>query len=875
MKLTSVLPDHPLIILGVVLYIALIPRSARARYERPPSKDVATAAQENRIATALPQVQYTAHNRGNIQLAVANNGTFGTFGDAFIDPFTGDVISSCFYPRNTDLVYLWVGAFWIGAVVGRDTVVSCGSDDYYQTSEFWPEEPPLGEFQYNSIDVNSKFYNPSSRLQAHSEQDVYAEYYDTVTDPGLTGLDPIDGRPHRPLGIKVSQRSMSWSYEYADDFILFDYQVQNIGKERLKKVYMGIWVDGDVWHLLRRGGGEGGWDDDVVGFLETFPAPEGCEFIDTVTVAYHMDNNGDPVGGQWNHMSPRSAVGVRLVRTPGDTLKYSFNWWIVGYDNVWLDFGPRMRGRAGDPFRDMGRLGTPEGDRNKYYLLSHVEFDYDTYFTAVDHSLDGWLPPPSNASDFADGYDSRYLLSFGPFDIEPGQTLPVSFAWVGGETVHTRASNFETLFDPNHPEEFYRTLDFSGLALNARWADWVYDNPGVDTDGDGFAGHGRICDIDSAGKPLGNNDSIPPGIDSDNIYWYRGDGVPDFRGAGPPPAPMLRVIPSQGRMTLRWNGFHSETTPDVFLHMPDFEGYRVYAGLDERDESFTLLASYDNENYNRFRWNDDPEEESSWLLEEIPFTKDSLRNLFGDPDLEPLDHPRYNPYHFGDQLYYFEAQDFNASRLNLPVGIRKAYPEYSVRPSTDSSLWTEDEVTYEHGSRLPKYYEYEYDIIDLLATVPYYVSVTAFDFGSPVVGLPALESQPINNHIAEFAQTPVDTVEAHHLDVYVYPQPYRVDAQYRSRGLEGRLLHERDRPDDRVRRIHFANLPNVCKIRIYTIDGDLVRVLEHDYPDGGPGSMHDSWDLITRNTQLAVSGLYYWVVESDKRTQIGKLVILQ
>jgi hypothetical protein len=37
----------------------------------------------------------------------------------------------------------------------------------------------------------------------------------------------------------------------------------------------------------------------------------------------------------------------------------------------------------------------------------------------------------------------------------------------------------------------------------------------------------------------------------------------------------------------------------------------------------------------------------------------------------------------------------------------------------------------------------------------------------------------------------------------------------------------------------------------------------------------DYWDLITRNSQLPVSGLYYWTVEDDKgNVQIGKLVLI-
>jgi len=872
MQIRQTLP-HQLRQIGLVtvLTVVLLSVGALARQAIPTSKTEALRAYRSRIASANPQVLYTAHNRGKIQLAMANNGTFGTFGSTIPDPFSGDMIPSCTYPRGSNLVYLWVGAFWIGAVIDRDTVVSVGSEDFYETSEFWPEEGPLGEFRYNSIDVSSKFYRPNSTIGAYSEQDVYCEYYDTLTIPGLVGYDHIDQRPHKPLGVKITQRTMAWSYDYADDFILFDYQIENIGDKRLRKVYMGIWADGDVWHTLNRHGGEPGWDDDIVGFLPTYPAPEGCDFVDTINIAYHADNDGDPVGGVWDYRSPLSAVGVRVVRTPSDSLKYSYNWWIIDYSDASRDFGPRRVGKPGDAYRDFGpRLGTPEGDRNKYYVLSHEEFDYDLLYTALDHSDDGWLPPPSDAADFANGYDCRYLLSFGPFDIDPGQTLPVSFAWVAGENLHTSPTALEGLFDPLQPSTFYNTLDFSELALNARWASWVYDNPGVDTDDDGYAGKYRVCVTDSTGVPPDSVDTT--GLD---VFWYEGDGVPDFRGAGPPPAPIMQITPSVGKLVVRWNGYYSETTPDVFLGKSDFEGYRVYAGLDERDISFSLLASYDRQNYNRYRWKDDPEGSPYWVLEETPFTLDSLRTLFGDPDFEPLLYTRLNVFRFEGEIYHFEKQDFNISDLNLPNGIQKVYPEITAPPENNPSLWSEEEITHEHGEPLPKFYEYEYVYDRLLATIPYYVSVTAFDFGSPIIGLPSLETKTGNNHIVEYAQHPAETVENLQLDAYVYPNPYRLDARYRQGGFEGRGLTERDRPDDRVRRIHLTNLPKVCRISIFSLDGDLIRSWDHNYPDGGPGAMHDSWDLITRNTQLVVSGLYYWVIESEDRNQIGRLVIIE
>ncbi len=812
-----------------------------------------------RLTAAGPVYDYVAHTRGNMQLAVANNGTFGTLGSVIQDPITGEAIQSCEYPKNSDLIYLWVAAMWIGAVVGRDTLVTCGNEDFYVTTEFWPDgydaedlAVPRG-FKMRSIDINSPFYSPD----ATSEQDIICEYADTLDDPAIVASDVTDNRPHIPLGIKVVQRSLAWSYSYADDFILFDYQVENIGHNVLKDVYLGIYVDGDAWHTSRNS--PEGWNDDIVGFYPTHPAPEGCGFIDTINVAWHADNDGDPENGVWNEKSIRGVVGARVVRTPAEKPSYSYNWWITNYSDATRDFGPRKAGTPEDPYRNFGaRMGTPLGDRNKYYMLRHEEFDYDLMFTAIDHSMDGWLRPPEEAADYAWGFDTRYLLSFGPFDINPGQKLPVSFAWVGGNNFHTDPTAHDRLFNPYRPGAYYNYLNFDELATNARWAEWVYDNPGVDTDGDGYYGEARKCDSNKAAT---------------DSTWYKGDGVPDFAGAGPPPAPRMRIVPGHGRLTVRWNGFYSETTKDFFLDKVDFEGYRVYIGRDDRPGALSVIKSFDREDYNRYRFRQITPDSSVWALEEIPFSLDSLRALFGDPNFEPLDWTRTRPYLFDSSYYYFTAQDYNQSDLLSADGIRKVFPNEPF-PGDDSTQWTDDQLVFDYdGQPLPKYYEYELTIDSLLPTVPYYVAVTSFDFGSPLAGLPALETNPTNNMSIEYPQWSADTVESKSLDVYVYPNPYRIDAGYRAQGFEGRGVL--DRPDDRVRAVHFANLPHQCTIEIYTLDGDLVKRIDHNALPGDPQSAHDEWNLITRNAQAVVSGLYYWVVISEERTQIGKLAIIK
>ncbi len=827
-----------------------------------------------RTSQAQPVIEYAIHDRGNLQLVVSNNGTFGTQGSIQRDLVTGQEVQSCVYPKNSDIVFLWVSAMWIGAISGRDTLVSCGNEDFYQTLELWPDEPPFGSFQRYSIDINSPFYSPN----AYSEQDLYCEYTDTLTDPGLVAFDDTDARPHKPLNVKIMQRSMAWSYSYANDFVLFDFQVQNIGVKTLENVYLGIYLDGDAWHVSRNG--PEGWDDDIVGFYRTHPAPEGCGFIDTVNIAYHGDNDGDPAGGAWDERSARGVLATRIIRTPSTGLKYAFNWWITNYGDVTRDFGPRQQATPEEPFRSFGaRLGTPEGDRNKYYVMRREEFDYDLLFSALNQSNSGWLPPSPDADEFASGWDTRYLLSFGPFTISPGEKLPISFAWIGGQNFHRNPNDFQNLFDPNNPSTYYNALNFSDLALNSRWAAWIYDNPGVDTDGDGYAGKFRVCVNDSVVVRVdtvivGTDTTITPVYEytSADTFFYEGDNIPDFRGAGPPPSPQIKIIPTEGKLAIRWNGFYSENTPDIFSRQIDFEGYRVYFGRDDRIANLAVVTSYDREDYNRYRFIINGDGQPEWVLEDIPFTVDSLRIIYNDPQFDPKLYTRVNPLRIGPESYYFAPQDYNQSSLNTPGGIRKVYPT-ATNPGTDSTLWTADDVTTEHGRPLPKFYEYEFVIDDILPTVPYYIAVTTFDYGSPQADLPALESDPVSNVISEYAQPGADSVESKSLDAYVFPNPYRIDGSYRNGGYEGR--GDEALPDDRVRAIHFANLPYHCTIYIYSLDGDLVQTIEHNTDPTDTQSSHNKWDLITRNHQTAVSGLYYFVVQSAERTQIGKFMIIK
>ncbi len=722
---------------------------------------------------------------------------------------------------------------------GNVAVCGISGSDTLLSSFLW-SDPRIFDSLWNveSSDVSSEYYS----TEAHSPLDLECRFYDTaVVDIGT----PATPKLHTPMDIMVTQRSMAWTGASVDDFFILQYEVVNVGHKPLQQVYCTVF-SGDYDFV-----GSETYEDDVTGFLQTYPLDPNCGNRDILNLAYKMDNDGDPEGGRFGTGSRRAGVGVLYLGSsqPSATIGY---YWLIQLGGGYDYWGPRRKPTFDDPWRSFGpSFALPVSNGDYYYLMSHPHIAYDQLFAAVDHGSDGWMPPTENGTIAAEGLTPAVIYSFGPFDIPVREKISFTIAVVGGDNVHTNPNAY---FEPTSPQSFYDQLDFSELATNAQWAKWVYDNPGVDTDSDGYFGEYRICEGETT--------------------WYKGDGVPDFRGNTPPPIPFTRYETEAGKIIVRWNGYLSETTKDIFSNLIDFEGYRVYCGLDNRKTSLALLTSYDKQDWLRWKYNELGSGESRWFNDDPPFSLDSLRILHNNPDLNPDDYPRQRPLFEGDSAFYFSAVDENVYSLTTPNGIHKAYPD-AINPGTDSTLWTDADITTEHdGRKLPKYYEYEYVIDNLLPTVPYFVAVTVFDFGyaGGRGNMPPDETNPLNNVTECYAQTSSEIVEQENLDAYVYPNPYRVDAKYEDGGYENR---KGNIIPDRARLIHFGNLPRVCKIKVYSLDGDHIGTIDHNFPEGGPESMHDWWNLVSRSGLAVESGLYYWVVESATRTQIGKLVILK
>ncbi len=819
----------------------------------------------SRINIDLPYATLGVHNIGKIAMTVTNFGIIGNGDNSFVDPLTGDRAPSLNYPRGFKPNYLDHAALWIGARKWRDTLASTADGlSYSEVHEFWPDAYPEGDLIFRSNkDPEAPEYDSSI-----SNQDFIAVYYDTLTDPSFTGYDYYTGERHRPIDVEVTQKSYSWGYDYAEDFVIIDYQIVYRGATEIDEMYLGFFVDPDIG----TGNGFVGGDD-ICGFQRTVPSKYIYGLIDTVDVVWAADNNGDPVaGGSLQGLdSPTAAMGIKVLRTPNDDPDFAFNWWVPAFPEN--DWGPRQITGTEEPVREfIGGLGTPYGDKEKFYMMAQREFDYNQVTTAFDHSQSGWLPPPDNANQIASGAEIRFLVSCGPFRVRQGDILPLTIAFVMGQDFY--ATKLGVI-------GYWKYRDFTDLGLNTVWASWVFDNPGIDTDGDGYRGKSYIKVYDSVlvgdGGESPDSQWVPTYAET---LYYSGDGVPDFQGANPPPVPKMRLNPRisdnyTGEIEIRWNGRVAETTEDRFSQIKDFEGYRVYLSISERDDDFMLLSSYDLDDYDRFVYNSNRGE---WDFVDSPFTLEQLRRLYGS-DFEPLEY--YDEEHNFQAIdrgtgqlkaYYFRRHDWNQSDYRDTTLIHKIYPDQPY-PSTldlDSAAMFYPEELTEDGYL--KYFEYRYVIRNLLPSQKYYVAVTTFDYGYPQRELTPQEASPSLNMEPVYAQNATNRVVTEALNVIVYPNPYRIDAGYEER-FEG--WEHPELPREYNRKINFTNLPPKCTIRIFTIDGDLVRVIEHDEPANSGTAMIESWDLINRNKMITVSGIYYYVVESEYGSQIGKLVIIR
>jgi len=465
----------------------------------------------NPVITDVPDFQAKVHDISNIYFTITNFGILGSMSGNYVDPDWQGRMPGTEFPAGSEIEHLFIGALWIGAEVDTvdeygnpalDTLVSVGFDGWWGTMELLPS--PTGEeslWEDNII----------------GDQEYYAVYYDTTTNPQYVTPDPIDMRYHIPLGLKITQNSICWRSSGYDEIFIINYNLENIGGRDLHNVWAGLYYDGDVAHISEPPyGEESGAMDDICGYLN----------YGEYGIAWLADNNGQPYGGQFDERSPVDVMCAGLVGSTTPDLQTNFNWWMSNL-NTYLDYGPQLQSNFDQwGYFPCGGRGTPCGDIAKYRVMANGERDYDQIWTAIDHSSEGWIDMPPNASYIADGYETRFLLSCGPMEISAGETEVITIAYFGANNLHVDPLNFdhnlfERTYDSTSVARFYENLNFTDMRAK----------------------------YDSAGSYYAHNyTNVPPGPPSD----FRIDQWSD------------------NQITLAWNR----------VSRPNLQEYRIYRGLE-------------------------------------------------------------------------------------------------------------------------------------------------------------------------------------------------------------------------------------------------------------------------------------------------------
>ena len=550
-------------LLAVGLCSGLLASSLQAAtMEEQPGAVVKGADDSRRTdAACLPNLDNRTHRYGKMWMTLTNRGTIGNSepgsNEALTDPaYPGTWAPQCEFPGGSGIQYLYQGSIWVGALIvdeqGLETPrVSFGSEGWERRcTELWPTCGDDAAMVETSTRINARSLVTGESVYdslSVSEQDYYAVFSDTLMDlPQGYSWDGED-RDHIPLGITVEQTSHSWSYNYAQDFIIIDYKITNTGSKFLKNLYVGLYVDSDVGNPRTEDACSA---DDFTGFRKE-AVDEVSDQVIEINAAYIADNDGRPNGvTTGSNLVNAHVTGTRVLRAPNPMLETTFNWW-NSHNEVGQDYGPAWLACLSDPNGLWtATLGTPETDANKYYVMSNGEFDPPTYECTDGANLEGqiiasgdtmyWQTPDGGVA--GSGGDTRYLISWGPmgvFDyvqngvnvyrLNPGESFLMTLAYVAGENLHNRSrpQNDPTRINPD-------LFDWTDFDFNAIWSKRVYDNemydtpiydygndglPGTDDEGEG---DGRLDTGDGwPGEDLGLDMLWAPNEGDPVVYFGR------------------------------------------------------------------------------------------------------------------------------------------------------------------------------------------------------------------------------------------------------------------------------------------------------------------------------------------------------------------
>jgi len=893
-------------------------------------------------------------NVGEVQINITN---FGLIGSTYSSARPWSDAPSCQWPAGSGNEYLWASGLWVGGVVLGERLVSTGGNAGLS------EWTPLDELEATIYEaVNTKLLRPAGNPEASGKRDPMPGPDDDddgqVDEEILNGKDDDDdGRidedfgqignqmfvltnydntrlsienfpDHVPMNLEVIQTSFQWENDLVDDFVGFDYVINNTGVTDIEKVYIGFFSDSDIGP---RGLG-GTAEDDMAG---SWPSTHGSPGMVRAS-----DGSFVPI-----------QVGYMFDAAESGPLDGYFGIVFLGHDvDPSGDLAPMSVGMrtfqsfAGQAAFEQG--GDPTNDDERYQLLSAETEDWDGN-TA-----------PGREADF------RFLVSAGPFAIlPPGESLSFQVGMVVGPGLGSAAGGrgllahcaeafltwhgifvdkitqvkpkegspfnpgiegretmlCKTDFDPGVFDNF--TPDY--MDPSCLDVEWLTSQPVVgprdifDFEVDGKMKECAMFNMDNCFECGRQNGFVcGPQHFEDGETWTCNDpnllntagctGVGGLEtqihwlvGMAPPP-PGLRLWSVDSRIHVYWDD-RSEFAKDIRLQEIDFESYRIWRA-DNWDRPFgsSLING--------------PESSLWQMISEFDVVNSFLTQVTVDgvtyEDTLPLgsntglDVISYHPIILDDPRFDGLAVAMQEVVDNDPKGNLKARPEirnsqgvvipqyqglvrWETFPDALDTFFAvavrpadlENGVLDKRGSRY-----YEYVDREIHNGFIYFYSVTATDHDMKrlpdrdeddpldIVG-PGLVGNPGSSFGNTVPGTEAQTAEERErfgVNIFVFPNPATREALAEYQELKA------NNEDPTGVRVTFTNLPHASNtIQIYTVSGDLVQTIYHS---GLEGSGHVSWNLMSRNAQEIVSGVYLYSVQSDDsrfEDFVGKFVVVR
>jgi len=230
---------------------------------------------------------------------------------------------------------------------------------------------------------------------------------------------------------------------------------------------------------------------------------------------------------------------------------------------------------------------------------------------------------------------------------------------------------------------------------------------------------------------------------------------------------------------------------------------------------------------------------------------------------------------FGDQSVTLKwSSDLDVNYQNAAADSVNDLLGYILYRTTDPSLvkWTTLDtipMIYKDQTQVDEN-AYQWIDEDVFNGFTYIYSLSAYRFGAggnieesvKIADLNNIDN--ISNAVSVEPQTLPITDETDMNRIKVVPNPYVVSAAWDEARLGNTPFGEP------IRNLAFTHLPEICTIKIFTLDGDLIKSIEHNSNSG-----REEWNLLTSERRPIVSGIYFYHVKSDLGEKIGRFAVIR